>query len=100
MKTLLITGAAGGVGRFLRRELAGRYALRLSDRAPITDLQPGETFDQADVARIDHMLRITAGVDADPASGRVVHRRRLEHHPAVEHPRHATTCSRRRGATA
>jgi uronate dehydrogenase len=64
MKTLLITGAAGGVGRFLRRELAGRYALRLSDRTPITDLQPGETFERADVASTDHMLRVTAGVDA------------------------------------
>ena len=64
MKTLLITGAAGGVGRFMRRELAGRYALRLSDRAPLGDLLPGESFEQADVARLDHMLRVTAGVDA------------------------------------
>ena len=31
MKTVLITGAAGDVGTHLRRELAGRYRLRLSD---------------------------------------------------------------------
>ena len=31
MKTILITGAAGGVGSALRRALAGKYALRLSD---------------------------------------------------------------------
>jgi uronate dehydrogenase len=64
MKTLLITGAAGGVGRFLRTELAGRYALRLSDVAPINELRPGETFLAGDVARLDDMLRIAPGADA------------------------------------
>jgi hypothetical protein len=37
MKTALITGAPGGIGTHLRRELAGHYALRLSD---VRDLQP------------------------------------------------------------
>ena len=32
MKTVLITGAAGDVGTYLRRELAGKYKLRLSDK--------------------------------------------------------------------
>jgi nucleoside-diphosphate-sugar epimerase len=32
MKTVLITGAAGNIGSQLRREFAGRYQLRLSDK--------------------------------------------------------------------
>lgn len=63
MKTILITGAGGGVGTYLRRELAGRYALRLSD---IRRLKPaeGETFVQGDIANLNDMLRATKGVDA------------------------------------
>ena len=63
MKTILITGAGGGVGAHLRRELAGKYALRLSD---IRRLKPGagETFVQGDIASMDDMLRATKGVDA------------------------------------
>jgi uronate dehydrogenase len=47
MKTLLITGAAGGVGTMLRPELSGKYRLKLSD-----------------IARLSDMVRITKGVDA------------------------------------
>lgn len=63
MKTVLITGAAGGIGTHLRRELAGHYALRLSD---VRNLQPGpgETFIRGDIASLDDMLRSTAWVDA------------------------------------
>ncbi len=63
MKTILITGAGGGVGTHLRQQLAGKYALRLSD---IRRLKPGagETFVQGDVANLDDMLRATDGVDA------------------------------------
>lgn len=43
-KTLFITGAAGGIARHLRRELAGRYDLRLCDLRPVSDLQPQERF--------------------------------------------------------
>ena len=35
MKTVLITGATGDVGSHLRRELASKYKLRLSDRRPL-----------------------------------------------------------------
>ena len=55
MKTVLITGAAGSVGSHLRRELAGRYALRLSDVKPITHLGgfsvegPWETILEANI---------------------------------------------------
>ena len=63
-KTVLVTGAAGSVGTHLRRELAGRYRLRLSDRRPVGRLGPGETFARGDVARPADALRITRGVDA------------------------------------
>ena len=64
MKTLLITGAAGDVGTHLRRELAGHYALRLSDIKPIKKLGSGEKSMPGDVARLTDMLRVTKGVDA------------------------------------
>ncbi len=64
MKTILITGAAGDVGTHLRNELAGRYALRLSDIRPIRKLARGETFVRGDVGRLSDMLRVSKGVDA------------------------------------
>jgi uronate dehydrogenase len=64
MKKILITGAAGDVGGHLRRELAGRYDLRLSDIRPIADLAPGEEFIRGDCASLRDMLRVTQGVDA------------------------------------
>jgi uronate dehydrogenase len=64
MKKILITGAAGDVGSHLRRELAGRYALRLSDIRPIADLAPGEEFFRGDCASPRDMLRATRGVEA------------------------------------
>lgn len=64
MKTILMTGAAGRIGSFLRPELAGKYRLRLSDIRPIRDLRPGETFMRADISRLPDMLKVTRGVDA------------------------------------
>ena len=64
MKTILITGAAGDVGTHLRRELAGKYHLRLSDIKPVKDLAAGEQFAPGDIAKIADTLRITRGVDA------------------------------------
>jgi len=63
MKTVLITGAAGDVGTHLRRELAGRYELRLSDRRPLK-AQKGEKFLRADISKIADAMKITKGVDA------------------------------------
>jgi uronate dehydrogenase len=63
MKTILLTGAAGGVGTFLRRELAGRYRLRLSDIRPIESLGAGETFVAGDCAKLEDMLRAVESVD-------------------------------------
>ena len=64
MKTILITGAAGNVGSHLRRELAGRYNLRLSDIVPVKAMSPGEKQARGDVAKMADMLRVTKGVDA------------------------------------
>src|SRR6188768_325917 len=64
MKTVLITGAAGSVGTHLRRELAGRYNLRLSDVKPIANAGEDEKFVQGDIARMKDALAMTKGVDA------------------------------------
>ncbi len=64
MKTILITGAAGDVGSHLRRELAGKYNLLLSDIEPIKAPAAGEKSARGDVAKMSDMLRITKGVDA------------------------------------
>jgi uronate dehydrogenase len=63
MKKILITGAAGSVGSFLRKEFAGRYALRLSDIKTIDDLGNDEEFLKADVSKFEDMLRVVEGVD-------------------------------------
>jgi uronate dehydrogenase len=63
MKTVLITGAAGDVGTHLRRELAGNYRLRTSDKRPLKPAR-GERFMKADVSKMTDALRITKGVDA------------------------------------
>ena len=63
-KNVLITGAAGAIGGFLRRELGARYAIRLSDIKPITDLAPHEKFMQGDIAHMKDALAITKGIDA------------------------------------
>ncbi len=64
MKKILITGAAGDVGGHLRRELAGRYELRLSDIRPVKNLASGEEFIRGDCASLTDMLRVTKGVAA------------------------------------
>ncbi|HVY08041.1 MAG TPA: NAD(P)-dependent oxidoreductase [Burkholderiales bacterium] len=64
MKTVLITGAAGNVGGHLRRELAGKYLLRVSDIQPIRNLAPGESYMAGDVAKPADMRRVTKGVNA------------------------------------
>ena len=63
MKTVLITGAAGNIGGQLRRQFAGKYKLRLSDKRPLTPL-PGETFVQADIVDMVAALAISEGADA------------------------------------
>jgi uronate dehydrogenase len=64
MKTVLITGAAGDVGTHLRRELAGKYRLRVSDLRDLKEKFKGQQFMRADIAMFADALRITRGVDA------------------------------------
>jgi uronate dehydrogenase len=64
MKAILITGAAGDVGTHLRRELAGKYVLRVSDLRSLTKLNKEERFSRADISQMADALRITKGVDA------------------------------------
>ena len=53
MKTVLITGAAGGIGTRLRTLLKGVYPdLRLSDVSTPANLAAGEKFVQADLANL------------------------------------------------
>ena len=64
MKTILITGAAGDVGTHLRRELAGKYVLRVSDLRSLKKINKEEQFVRADISKMSDALRITKGVAA------------------------------------
>jgi uronate dehydrogenase len=61
---ILLTGAAGGVGKMLRPyfEHAG-IRMRLSDLQPIAELRPNEEFMAADLSDPDAVEKITNGVD-------------------------------------
>ena len=64
MNRVLITGAAGSIGRFLRRELQGVYpALRLSDIAELDPAGPGEEIDRTDLTDMAAVERMVAGVE-------------------------------------
>src|SRR3981189_2657278 len=64
MQTVLVTGAAGGIGTRLRQLLKGVYReLRLSDLKQPPDLGPDETFVAADLASLGEVERAVAGVD-------------------------------------
>ena len=65
MNRLLITGAAGGLGVMLRRELAG-YApiLRLSDISDLGAAQPGEEVVPCDLADARAVDSLVSGCDA------------------------------------
>lgn len=63
--TLLLTGAAGGLGRMLR-ERVGAWAelVRLSDCAPMAPARDGEQLVQCDLADRAAVLALLDGVDA------------------------------------
>jgi len=64
MDRVLVTGAAGHIGKVLRQGLRGRYKLlRLSDKAPLGEAGPGEEVVQADIQDFAAMHASMAGID-------------------------------------
>ena len=64
MERILITGAAGGIGRRLRLLLREAYpSIRLSDRAEIAELAPGESSVAAELSDLAQVERAVAGVE-------------------------------------
>lgn len=64
MQRILITGAAGQIGRALRTGLRGAFPLiRLLDVAPLGDAGAGEEILAADIRDIAALERATAGID-------------------------------------
>ena len=52
MQRVLITGAAGNIGKVLRQGLQGRYPkLRLMDIAPLGKAAPGEELCTTEIGR-------------------------------------------------
>src|ERR1700745_95475 len=64
MQTVLVTGAAGGIGTRLRQLLKGVYPkIRLNDVRRPADLSPDETFVEADPTRMATGAGAVAGVE-------------------------------------
>jgi uronate dehydrogenase len=63
MKTILVTGAAGGVARMVRPLMRADYRLRLSDRRPIVDRTPDEEEMPAELTDMAAVRKAVAGVD-------------------------------------
>ena len=64
MQRVLITGAAGGIGRRLRTDIRGLYPIvRLSDQAPLDPAGPGEEVMNADLADLAACETMCTGVD-------------------------------------
>jgi uronate dehydrogenase len=63
MTRVLITGAAGHIGRVLRDGFHGHYDLRLADIAPQAAARAGEEIVVADITKLDDLLPVMEGVD-------------------------------------
>ena len=64
MDRVLITGAAGGIGRSLRESLLGVYrVLRLSDRVPLAPARTGEEVVLSELYDMAAVERMVDGVD-------------------------------------
>ena len=64
MKTILLTGATGRIGRSLRPALRGDYRLILFNRSDIPDLASNETLIRGDLADAAAVERAARGADA------------------------------------
>jgi len=63
--TILVTGAAGQLGKLVRQALRGKCrTLRLSDIAPLGEAAAGEELAPCDLADADAVASIMKGVDA------------------------------------
>jgi len=64
VKRLLITGAAGGLGRVMREKLVGQAELlRLSDVADMGEAKPNEELVQCDLGDLDAVMRLVEDCD-------------------------------------
>ncbi|MBC6440095.1 MAG: NAD(P)-dependent oxidoreductase [Rhodospirillales bacterium] len=62
---VLVTGAAGAIGRVLREGIRGRYGLvRLTDRVAMDPAGDGEETVQADMTELDAVSAMAEGMDA------------------------------------
>ena len=60
-KAVLITGAAGYIGSYIRKAFRDRYIMRLTDIAEIDDPQGHEVM-TADITDLDQMRRACEGI--------------------------------------
>ena len=61
-KRVLITGAAGFIGSYIRQNYGDRYIMRLADIAEI-EIRSGHEVMKADIADLDQMQRACEGMD-------------------------------------
>ena len=64
VQRVLITGAAGRIGKEMRARLAGDYTLRLTDIVAMAPAGPNEEVVPCDLADADGVARLCEGVDA------------------------------------
>jgi len=63
-KTILITGAAGSIGRSLRDHLTNRYRLRLMYHTTVLPARDGNDVVVADITQLDQVQPSMDGIDA------------------------------------
>ena len=64
MKRILVTGAAGQVGRALRKAWQGKYLLRSTDIAAMVPVDANDECVQADLANYAAIEKLMPGIDA------------------------------------
>ena len=87
MQKVLITGAAGRIGRTLSAGLNGRCELRLMDRETIYDPEVDDVH-VGDVADVEWMAAVCQGGCRRAFSGRSEYGSLVGIHPRSEYQRH------------